>query len=215
MKLFLTVAFSLTLIALFAHAQTAPSYPPPPGPPPGYYPPPPPPPEMAPPEALPPEALPPEALPPSPPARVEVIPPPPAPPTPQQAVNPVVPPPAPTQPAAPPALQAQQQGNITFVSGGAGDEDRAALKQVESQYNLRLLFAARNGDFLANIGVTLADTGGRTLLDTVADGPIFYAHVAPGRYRLTVSNGGQSQSRNISLSATGAVSADFYWAAAS
>lgn len=202
MKLFLAVALSLTVIALMAHAQeTAPSYPPPPGPPPGYYPPPPPPPDMAPPEA--------------PPASTEVIPPPPSAPPSQQAVTPVVPPVQQTQTQSPPALQAQQQGNITFVSGGAGDEDRDALKQVESQYNLRLLFAARNGDFLANVGVTLADAKGHTLLDTIADGPIFYAHVPPGRYRLTVSNEGQSQTRNISIGPSGVVSQDFYWAAAS
>lgn len=145
-----------------------------------------------------------------------MIPPPPsavpAPPAaPQQAVTPI---PMPSQPSPPSALQAQQQGNITFVSGGAGDEDRAALKQVESQYNVRLLFAARDGAFLANIGVTLADARGATVLDTISDGPIFYARVPPGRYRLTVSNQGQSQTREVTVSAGGAVHQDFYWASA-
>ncbi|HLI21509.1 MAG TPA: hypothetical protein VKV32_10355 [Stellaceae bacterium] len=218
MKLFLTVALSLTLIALVAHAQgIAPSYPPPSAPPPGYAAPPPPP-DMAPPEAMP-QTPPPgtEMMPPpaAPPASSEMVPPPP--PAPQQTVTPGMRPPYPaqTQSAPPPALQAQQQGNITFVSGGAGDEDRDALKQVESQYNLRLLFAARNGDFLANIGVTLADARGRTLLDTVSDGPIFYAHVPPGRYRVTVSNQGQAQTRDVNMGASGAASLDFYWNAAS
>ena len=126
-------------------------------------------------------------------------------------------PPAPSrvqqQPPIPPALQAQQQGNITFVSGGAGTEDRDALRQVENQYNLRLLFAARNGNYLAGIAVTLNDMRGNAVLDTIAEGPIFYAHVPPGRYRLTVSNQGQSQSRDISIG-NGAVRADFYWATA-
>jgi len=38
--------------------------------------------------------------------------------------------------------------------------------------------------------------------------------VPPGRYRLTVSNQGQSQSRDISIG-NGAVRQDFYWAGAS
>jgi len=205
MKLFLTVALSLTMIALIAHAQSLPpAYPPPPTnyPPPAYAPPPPPPPGMMPPA----------------PGRTEVIPPPPSlPPAPQQAMPPVMPQvqnQAPQQPPSPPALQAQQQGNITFVSGGAGDEDRDALKQVESQYNLRLLFAARNGNYLANIAVSLSDARGNAVLDTIADGPIFYARVPPGRYRLTVSNQGQAQSRDISIG-NGAVRQDFYWASAS
>jgi hypothetical protein len=205
MKLFLTVALSLTMIALIAHAQSLPpAYPPPPTnyPPPAYTPPPPPPPGMMPPA----------------PGRTEVIPPPPSlPPAPQQAMPPVMPQvqnQAPQQPPSPPALQAQQQGNITFVSGGAGDEDRDALKQVESQYNLRLLFAARNGEYLANVAVTLSDARGNAVLDTIAEGPIFYARVPPGRYRLTVTSNGQSQSRNISMG-NGAVRQDFYWASAS
>jgi hypothetical protein len=205
MKLFLTVALSLTMIALIAHAQSYQGYPPPPPnyPPPAYAPAPPPPPT---------EIIPPSSGP------VQYVPPPPAPPqyAPQQAVTPAMPPmqsQAQQQPSTP-ALQAQQQGNITFVSGGAGDEDREALKQVESQYNLRLMFAARNGDFLANVGVTLSDAHGKAMLDTIAEGPIFYAHVPPGRYRLTVSNQGQSQSKDINVGA-GATRQDFYWAAAS
>jgi hypothetical protein len=201
MKLFLTVAFSLMMIALIAHAQSLPpAYPlPPPNyPPPAYAPPPPP--QMVPPA----------------PDTTEMIPPPPSqPPAPQRAM-PAMPQTqdrAPQQPPSPPALQTQQQGNITFVGGGAGDDDRNALKQVENQYNLRLLFAARNGDYLADVAVTLSDARGNAVLDTIADGPIFYAHVPPGRYRLTVSNQGQSQSRDISIG-NGAVRQDFYWATA-
>jgi len=202
MKLFLTVALSLTLIALVAHAQSLPpAYPVPrPNyPPPAYAPPPPPPPEMVPPA----------------PGTTQIIPPPPQPLAPRQAtpVAPQIQNQVQQQPSPPPALEAQQQGNITFVSGGAGGEDRDALKQVENQYNLRLLFAARNGDYLANIAVTLSDARGNAVLDTIADGPIFYARVPPGRYRLTVSNQGQSQSRDISIR-NGAVRQDFYWASA-
>jgi hypothetical protein len=196
MKLFLTVALSLTAIALMAHAQQyAPGYPPPPGPPSAGYSAAPPPPEMIPPPPS--DVAPPADM--MPPA--------------QQAVSPAMPPP-PSQPPMASSLQPQQQGNITFVSGGAGDEDRDALKQVESQYNLRLLFAARNGDFLANVAVTLSDTRGNAVLDTISDGPIFYAHVPPGRYRLTVSNEGQSQNHDVTIGG-GVVSQDFYWASAS
>jgi hypothetical protein len=197
MKLFLTVALSLMMIALIAHAQSLP----PPDPPPNY-----PPPAYAPPQP-PPE---PGVMVPAP-GTTRVIPPPQLY-APQQAMPPAQsrlqqPPPEPL------ALQPQQQGNITFVSGGAGDEDRDALRQVENQYNLRLLFAARNGDYLANVAVTLSDARGGAVLDTIAEGPIFYARVPPGRYRLTVSEQGQSQSRNISIG-NGAVRQDFHWASA-
>ena len=200
MKLFLTVALSLMMIALFAHAQSLPPpYPPPNYPPPAYAPPPPEPGVMVP-----------------APGTSRVIPPPPQTYPPQQAMPPVMPPAqsrTQQQPPEPLALHPQQQGNITFISGGAGDEDRDALRQVENQYNLRLLFAARNGDYLANVAVTLSDARGGAVLDTIAEGPIFYARVPPGRYRLTVSEQGHSQSRDISIG-NGAVRQDFYWASA-
>jgi hypothetical protein len=206
MKLFLTVALSLTMIALIAHAQSYPpsAYPSPPTnyPSPAHMPPPPPPPTT-------------EIIPPTPGA-TQVIPPP-SYPSPQQAVTPAMPPmqnQAQQQTPSTPALQTQQQGNITFVSGGASGDDRDALKQIESQFNLRLMFAARNGDYLANIAVTLSDARGNAVLDTIAEGPIFYAHVPPGRYRLTVSNQGQSQNRDLTIS-KGATRQDFYWASAS
>ena len=205
MKLFLTVALSLSAIALIAHAQgISPGYPPPPPPPPGYDVPPPPP-----------NVAPPTQYIPAPPAPPSYAPPPNyAPPAAQQAVTPTIPP-SQVQ-AAPSGPQPQQQGNVTFVSGGAGDEDRAALKQMENQFNLRLLFAVRgSGEYLANVNVTLADSKGNAVLDTISDGPIFYAHVPPGRYKLTVSNQGQSQSANVSISPTGATRQDFYWSQAS
>ena len=201
MKLFLTVALSLMMIALIAHAQSLPPpYPPPNYPPPAYAPPPP--------------APEPGVMVPAP-GTTRVIPPQ-QPYAPQQAMPPVMPPAqsrAQQEPPEPLALRPQQQGNVTFVSGGAGDEDRDALRQVENQYNLRLLFAARNGDYLANVAVTLSDARGGAVLDTIAEGPIFYARVPPGRYRLTVSEQGQSQSRDISIG-NGAVRQDFYWASA-
>lgn len=208
MKLFLTVALSLSLIALIAHAQqAAPPYPPPAYPPPSSYPPPPP--NMPPPDMPPPGAA--QMIPPPPDQAPAAAPAP----SPQQAVSPATAPAQDqSQTSSAAALQPQQQGNVTFVSGGAGDEDRAALQQVESQYNLRLLFAAANGDYLANVDVTLADAQGHAVLDTIADGPIFYAHVPPGRYKLTVSNQGQSQSRTVTVGASGAVSQDFHWASA-
>jgi hypothetical protein len=201
MKLFLTVALSLTAIALVAHAQEAPSYPPPPGPPSQGY------------TAAP---LPPDM----PPANTEIIPPAPpsyVPPPAQQAVTPsTAMPQDQAQDQASSGPQPQTQGNVTFVSGGAGDEDRDALKAMENQYNLRLLFAVRgSGAFLAGVNVTLTDAQGHVALDTTSDGPIFYAHVPAGRYKLTVSDQGQSQSATVSVSSTGAVAQSFYWTQAS
>jgi hypothetical protein len=122
----------------------------------------------------------------------------------------------PTHDSASGGLEAQRQGDITFISGGVGDEDRATLRQVSRDYNLHLQFAVQgSGEYLAEVNVTLTDDKGKTLLDTISDGPLFFARVPPGRYKLTVAEGGKGQTRDLNVPATGTVSESFYWKPAS
>lgn len=131
------------------------------------------------------------------------------------AAQPAVPAPQP-QPSgsieAVPPLVPGYEGDIGFVSGGTSLDDRASLRDIAGAYNLHLTFAVQpSGEYLAGIGVKLADTKGRTLLDTVSDGPLFYAKVPPGLYRVTVTNAGKSQTRDLKVAATSPASQAFYW----
>lgn len=122
----------------------------------------------------------------------------------------------PAQDAAPGGLEPQRQGDISFISGGVGDEDRATLRQVARDYNLHLQFAIQgSGEYLADVNVTLSDDKGKALLDTISDGPLFFARVPSGRYKLTVAEGGKGQTRDVTIPATGIVSQSFYWKPAS
>ena len=103
------------------------------------------------------------------------------------------------------ALQPQTQGTISFISGGRSSDERDALRQMQSRYNLRLQFAVqRSGEYLANVNVTVTDAKGATLLDAISDGPLFYAQLPAGRYHLTVTSDGKSETRNITVPASGA-----------
>ena len=109
-------------------------------------------------------------------------------------------------------LRVQRQGDVSFISGGIGEEGRDAMHQAESGYNLRLLFARQSsGEYLADVGVTLTDGHGKNVLEATSDGPLFYAHVPPGHYKLNVAFAGKTQSRSISIAASGVVSQAFYW----
>lgn len=108
--------------------------------------------------------------------------------------------------------QQHMQGKVTFVSGGVGAGNRNAMRQVENRYNLHLMFAVqRSGDYLANIGVKLADTQGKTVLHATSNGPFFFAKVPAGRYKLTVTSQGRPLTRDISVAAHGISDQIFYW----
>jgi len=76
--------------------------------------------------------------------------------------------------------------------GGIGSDARAEMESAASDANLELeFFAGRRGAYIADVDVTLTPMDGGDAFSTTADGPICFAHLAPGRYR--VEWGGQFQ----------------------
>lgn len=78
-------------------------------------------------------------------------------------------------------MQPMQAGDINYVTGGIGDEERAALHAVESQYNLRVMSASNDGAFVGDTHLVIRNHRGDTLLDAVA-GPLFFAKLPYGTY---------------------------------
>ncbi len=110
------------------------------------------------------------------------------------------------------AAEPGRQGDIAYTSGGVGDEGLAHMRAIESGYNLRLLFAVKgSGEYLANVHVRLVDKSGNTVLDTVSQGPYFFANVRPGRYRVVAESEGRPIRRTVDVGGTGAVSRALYW----
>jgi hypothetical protein len=84
-------------------------------------------------------------------------------------------------------IKPQTQGDVTFVSGGVGGDERNAMQAIRADYNLSLLFSVQGtGEYLSNVKVNITDASGNTLLETVADGPMLLASLKPGRYTVTV-----------------------------
>ena len=82
-------------------------------------------------------------------------------------------------------LEPKTQNNTTFISGGVG-KDEAQLADAISRYgyNVQLVFAEQTGAFLADVNLHITDAAGKTVLDTVSDGPMFLAGLPPGQYRV-------------------------------
>lgn len=113
-----------------------------------------------------------------------------------------------------PVLQPSMQGSVAYVSGGIGDQGQRALREVEGQYNLRLLFAVQgSGEYLADIPVRIVDAKGVTVLDAVAEGPFMLVKLPPGVYSVIASNEGAALKKSVTVPATAAASQAFYWPA--
>ena len=91
------------------------------------------------------------------------------------------------------------QNNVSFVSGGVGVDSRERLQAQEKDFNLKLVFALVEGNYLADINVNVKDAAGKTLVEHVADGPFFMAKLPAGAYSVTVGNNGQTQTRKVKV----------------
>jgi len=110
------------------------------------------------------------------------------------------------------ASAAADERLAAYISGGIGEEERASMEASRDYFNLRLAFAARgSGEYLSSVRVRIADLNGGELLDTVTDGPLFYARLAPGTYRVTAAYGDEPQERRVRIGGAGAADLVLYW----
>lgn len=109
------------------------------------------------------------------------------------------------------SLQIQVAQGIRYVSGGIGEGERAELEALAGQFNLRLLFAMRDGgNYLADVGVRILDPSGAVVLSAESKGPWFFVQLPSDVYTVEVSARGQSQRQTARLG-QGQSRLNFYW----
>ena len=98
-----------------------------------------------------------------------------------------------------------------YITGGVGSEQREEMKAQRGDYNLLLTFADRDGELRAGVAVTVQDRSGRTVLEVPDAGPMVYARLPAGSYRVTASTAGREQVRTATVG-RGARELYFHWA---
>lgn len=105
------------------------------------------------------------------------------------------PPPAPAlmeQPAP------QVMNGYRYLCGGVGANEASLMKGEARDHDLMLTFAARDGAYLADVDVHIADARGEHTLNVTCDGPIMLVDVpASGNYRIVARSGEQERSRTV------------------
>lgn len=94
---------------------------------------------------------------------------------------------------------AQSQNGVTYLSGGVGEGQAAAIKAAAANYSVMLTFADPSGAYLADVKVMISDQKGKPVLDTVSTGPMLLVDLPPGQYRLNAEYKGNTQSQAMSV----------------
>ena len=106
----------------------------------------------------------------------------------------------------------QNAGGVSYVSGGVGTESIDRLSSLAGDFNLKLVFALKSGEYVSDVKVSIADAAGRTRLDTTSEGPWLLTKLPMGKYQIVASFAGKAEKRTIAVGAGKLKTIDFRWA---
>ena len=101
-----------------------------------------------------------------------------------------------------PLPQPQTQGDVTYLNGGAGDEEVQFIKQSMKDYSLALAFArgsSPRAEYVASVVVTIKDAKGRTVFESPSAGPYLLVKLPAGKYSVVASYHDETRTRPVDV----------------
>jgi hypothetical protein len=97
-------------------------------------------------------------------------------------------------------LTPHQQNGITYINGGVGEEEQGAMKAQRADYNLLLTFATQqSGAYRSDVQLDIMDAKGNDLVSAANTGPMFFAKLPPGTYRISAAAEGKTFKRTVKV----------------
>jgi hypothetical protein len=101
------------------------------------------------------------------------------------------------------SLAERSQGSVSYVSGGIGEDQAAALRQAAANYSLTLELASAaggpRGAYVSNAKVDIWDASGKDVLDITAEGPLVLVKLPSGTYHVAVNWNGMQRDKTVTL----------------
>jgi len=94
----------------------------------------------------------------------------------------------------------KEQNGVTYINGGVGQEEQSAMRALRSDYNLLLTFATKqSGAYRSDVQLDIMDAKGTTLVSAANTGPMFYAKLPAGTYRISAAAEGKVFKRSVKI----------------
>ena len=103
------------------------------------------------------------------------------------------------QNSAMPAMK--DDGAMRWVCGGIGSDESTAMRGAMKSHPLSLLFARKDGAYLADVDVRIQGTAGAPALTLRANGPVCLVDLPAGRYNVEAKTEGMTQKQEVTLGA--------------
>ena len=121
-------------------------------------------------------------------------------------------------PAAPPAAAAATSratppaaaSGVRFLAGHVGADSEASIRAAQKDYNLKLVFTLVEGNYVADVNVSINDASGKTVLQQLVPGPFLLVQLPSGVYEVAAAYEGKPSSRKVRVG-TGLTTEYFRW----
>jgi hypothetical protein len=71
-----------------------------------------------------------------------------------------------------------------YMSGGVGVDERGQMIKQLKNYDLKLSFADRAGEYLSDVKVVINNEHGKEIVNTASNGPWFFIELPSGKYHV-------------------------------
>jgi hypothetical protein len=107
--------------------------------------------------------------------------------------------------------QVQQQGSVSYTSGGVGLDESKALLREQAHWPLSLRFTGPTADYLSGVQVRIVDAKNAEVLNTEAMGPYMLVKLPAGNYTVYAKYKDQEQKHAVNVAGAGRAKSAFHW----
>lgn len=105
----------------------------------------------------------------------------------------------------------QTAAGVSYVSGGVGADSIARLDSLAKDFNVKLVFALKSGNYVSDVRVMITDSAGKTRVDAIAQGPWFLIRLPAGSYQVAATFAERSIKQKVDIGSAKLKTMHFRW----
>jgi hypothetical protein len=82
----------------------------------------------------------------------------------------------------------QKSKDISYITGGIGDEEMAEIDAQAHNFNARILLIAAQGEYMSEVAIRFLDKNNAEILRVDSVGPFFYVNLPNGTYTVEAAS---------------------------
>ena len=102
------------------------------------------------------------------------------------------------------------RNGVTYVTGGIGEDEVHAFRDVAAKYNMRITLASKAGHYLSDVDVRIT-SGQSEVLAVRTEGPFLFVSLPAGRYQVSARDRHVTETKQVVVPQQGSIDVHLYW----